>query len=220
MAPAAVIIPANGAAAGTVEAMERQTRPPGRIIALDSTAELGDAIQQALESDRSWVWLLDGGVLPEPEALEHLLAAAEISPAAVLLVSKFVSPAGALDSASLPVPEVHRGDRVLSALQAHAVPLRVARRGSMLVGGEAAKALDAQTIDRVLEWTAQLLKRDQGLLVPTSVVVRPGATQRPARPKVAATVRTLAALEPRERLWFAAYFGEQALASRSERGGV
>ena len=117
MTPAAVIVPDGGSTAATVEAVERQTRVPSRVIALDSTARLAGAIHEALGADRSWVWVLDSGVLPEPAALERLLAAAEASPAAALLVSKAISPDGALDSASLPVPEVHRGDAVVNGLE-------------------------------------------------------------------------------------------------------
>ena len=220
MTPAAVIIPADGAAAATVEAVERQTQPAGRVITLDSAAQLGPAIREAFDSDRSWVWLLDSGVLPEPDALERLVAAAERSPTALLLVSKAISPDGALDPASLPVPEVPRGDVVLGALEQRAVPLRLARRGSMLVRGEAAQQLDARAIERDLEWTARLLRRGRGLLVPGSLAVRAASGKRSAQPNFAATLRTLAVLEPRERLWFAAYFGEQALASRRRRGRV
>lgn len=89
----------------------------------------------------------------------------------------------------------------------------------MLVEREAAQQLDARAIERDLEWTARLLKRRQGLLVPASVVVRAVPSPRPEHRQIAATLRLLAALEPRERLWFAAHFGEQALASRRQRSG-
>jgi len=215
VAPAALILPAEGASAGpTVGALEGQTLRPGRIIVVESAAEFSEAIRAASECDRSWVWLLDSGVLPEPTALESLLAAAESSPAAALLVSKVLTPDGTLDLLSLPVPEVHRGDRVLTALEHRAVPLRVARRGSMLVRHHAIQRLDARrALERDLEWTARLLRREPGLLVPTSVVVRAQTGRRPARARVASTLRLLAALEPRERLWFAVHFGDQALTS-------
>jgi GT2 family glycosyltransferase len=219
VAPAAVILPADGVSAETtVEALDHQSLRPGRIIVVGSAAEFSEAIQAASECDPSWVWLLDSGVLPEPTALESLLAAAESGPAVALLVSKVLAPGGTVDLLSLPVPEVHRGDRVLTALEHRAVPLRVARRGSMLVRHEAVQQLDAgQALDRDLEWTARLLRREPGLLAPTSVVVRAQTTRRTARAQVASTLRLLAALEPRERLWFAVHFGEQALISRRAR---
>ncbi len=217
MTPAAVIVLAGGSATTTVEAVERQTRVPSRVITVDSSEQLREAIQEALRADRSWVWVLDSGVLPEPQALEQLLVAAEASPAAALLVSSVIAPDGALDFASLPVPEVHRGELVVDALARRAVPLRIARRGSMLVRGEAALQLDAETLERDLEWTARLLRRGRGLLAPGSVAIRTTSSERPYRSEVSSTLRALAALEPRERLWFAVYFGEQALAARRQR---
>jgi len=219
VAPAVVILPAEGADAGaTVEALERQTRAPAQIIVVESGAQFADAIHDATAADPSWVWLLDSGVLPEPNALESLLSAAESSAAAALLVSKVLSADGTLDPLSLPVPEVHRGERVLAALEQHAVALRVARRGSMLIRRDALQTIDArQVLERDLEWTARLLKREPGLLVPASVVVRAQTQQRMARAQVATTLRLLAALEGRERLWFAVHFGEQALALRRPR---
>jgi hypothetical protein len=163
------------------------------------------------------LWLLDAGVLPEPDALERLLEAAEsASQPPALLVSKILAPDGKLDEGSLPVPEVHRTDRVLAALEQHAVALRVARRGSMLLrADEGARFATGLVSDRDLEWTARLLRDKRGLLVPSSVAVRDAGRTRPPRLKDA--LRLLAALEPKERLWFAAHLGEQALASRRSR---
>jgi hypothetical protein len=220
VAPAAVIVPAEGApVAPTLAALERQTCRPGRILVVKSPAELDSAIGTASECDPSWVWLLDSGVAPEPKALECLLAAADgAPPPPVLLASKVLTPAGTLDPVSLPVPEVHRGDRVLAALEQRVVPLRVARRGSMLVHHQALREGGARrAVDRDLEWTARLLRRDPGQLVPSSVVVRVDAGRRPPRARIAATLRLLGALEPRERLWFAVHLTELALAARRGR---
>lgn len=224
MAPAAVIAPADTASADlTVEALARQTVRPGRVIAIESVAALPDAVEEAYDCDRSWLWLLDGGVVPEPDALENLLAAADgAEPAPALLVSKVLSPDGTLDPASLPVPEVHRSERVLAALARHAVALRVARRGSMLVTHAALRQTGAENaLARDLEWSARLLRDELGLLVPASIATRTGAQSRPApAPRPAAAVRTLAALEPGNRLWFAVHFAEQALESRRARRRV
>lgn len=224
--PAAVIVAAAGAPSGpTVEAVERQTRAPGRILVAESGPRLTQAIEAASECDPVWVWLLDGGVIPEPDALERLLDAAQRNfPAPALVVSKVVRPDGTLDPGSLPVPEVHRSVRVLAALDHHAVPLRVARRGSMLVRRGALVPKSAgRALDRDLEWTARLLASEPGILEPASVVVRAEPRRRSAGPGLANSLRLLAALEPRERLWFAVHFGEQALAAwrtNSERRGV
>lgn len=217
VAPAAVILPAGGASSDpTVEALERQTLVPGRILVVGPQTRLSDAIETAAESDPAWVWLLDAGVVPEPPALAQLLgAAARTEPAPVLVASKVLAPDGTLDPASTPVPEVHSGDRVLAALEQHTVPLRVARRGSLLVQHDAVRSSGALgSFDRDLEWTARLLSRQPGVLEPASVAVRTNASATGGRPGLLTTLRLLAALEPRERLWFAARFAEQALAAR------
>jgi hypothetical protein len=224
--PAAVIVPVRGVSSDqTLEALERQTVAPGRILVLESDTRLSAATEAAAESDSAWVWLLDAGVVPEPAALEQLVSATRrAEPAPVLVASKVLAPDGTLDPASTPVPEVHRRDHVLAALEQHAVPLRLARRGSLLVSHDALRgsgALDSFGRDR--EWTVRLLSRQPGVLAPASVAVR---TQRDTEggtsggPGLITALRVLAALEPRERLWFAARFGEQALAARRRRSRV
>lgn len=217
----AVILPAAGAEANpTVEAVARQSRPADRIV----VAGAGDPLPTDSEPD-SWVWLLESGVAPEPGALETLLdaaAAMNASPAPVLLASKVVTPSGALDPASEPVAEVHTPRRLLAALEHRVVSLRVARGGSLLVRGRALRDAGvtdaAAAAERDLEWTAQLLGRELGVLVPGSVVVRPQPAVQRAR-QIASTIRLLARLEGRERLWFAVHLGERAQAARRARGG-
>jgi hypothetical protein len=229
MTPAAVIVPVEGASSDhTVEAVERQTLAPERIVVLASDTKLSDPVEMAAESDPAWVWLLDAGVVPDPAALEQLVSATRgAEPAPVLVASKVLAPDGALDPASTPVPEVHRRDYVLGALEHGTVPLRLARRGSLLVRHDALRASGGlDSFDRDLEWTVRLLSRQPGILAPASVAVRtrgdgPGGSDGTGgRPDLITALRVLAALEPRERLWFAAYFGEQALAARRRRSRV
>jgi hypothetical protein len=74
-----------------------------------------------------------------------------------------------------------------------------------------------------LEWTARLLRREPGMLVPASVVVRDPACARrsrsPARALLASRLRLLGgdALQPRERPWFAFRLAEQGLGELRER---
>ena len=204
----AVILPSMGAEPDpTIQAVERQTRPPDRIL----VAESDDATRAQSPPEAAWVWLVDAGVVPEPEALDRLLAAAASAfPVPVLLVSKVLTPDGELDPRSLPVPEVHRTGRVLSALQRNAVAVRVARRGSVLVRPG---KLTPSGLRNDLRWTARLLRGELGLLVPASVAVRTTKAGLAPRPRLADSLRLLVALEPRDRLWFAAHLGERALAS-------
>ena len=211
MRPAAVIVGASGAEA-SADALERQTVAPGEVLKLRSAGELDDALRTASRADPSWVWLLDGGIAPEPTALERLLDAADNQLA--LISSKVTRPDGNLERASLPVPEVHRGELVLEALDRHHVPLRVARRGSLLVRFDALKASGASAaFERDLAWSARLLSRSAGALEPRSVVVRTRGAER-GWPSVSETVGLLGALAPRDRPWFLAHCVEQALEAR------
>ena len=85
----AVVFPAADREPGaTIAALERQTRAADDIIVGSH-----EALRTALAGDSTWLWLLDGSVVPEPGALEHLLAAlAELDslPPPVLLASKVV----------------------------------------------------------------------------------------------------------------------------------
>jgi hypothetical protein len=209
-----VVIPVSGASVDfTLEALTRQTQPPERILAAGSPGELPAAISAMRESSGRWVWLVRAGAAPEPPALAELLRTAEsLSEAPALVVSKVLTPTGFLDSDALPVPEVHRGERLLAALERRAVPLRVAPLVSALVRRDLAEQLEPKhLLGRDLDWTAQLLRGEVGLLVPTSVAVRSAHEQLPRQTQLLAALRLLRVLEPRERLWFAAYFGEQAL---------
>ena len=203
MAPVAVIVAVEGATtAETIEATARQTH---RVRVVE-VAELGQV------PDGEWVWLLDAGVVPDADALERLLATANATDYA-LTASKVLAPDGTLDPSSAPVPEVHKAERVVSALARKQVALRVARRGSLLVRRDALEASGGlANFDRDLEWTARLLADYPGVLEPKSIAVRVAGDVQPTPPIDA--LRLLAALDPKERLWFAAHLAEQSLATR------
>jgi hypothetical protein len=214
VAPAAVILPSPEASVyATVHALENQSRAPERILLVESGSKLAAALREASQRASSWLWLLDAGVIPEPDALAELLELATGDGAAspALVVSKVLAPDGSLDPGSLPVPEVHRGERVLAALERKAVPLRVARRGSMLVRHDAVRQLEPrQLLDYDLEWTAGVLREQPGWLAPASVAVRQESRRRSRRRELVHILRLLRALERDEWLWFAAHFAEQA----------
>jgi hypothetical protein len=86
---------------------------------------------------------------------------------------------------------------VLAALARHAVLLRVARRGSMLIGRDLARQLKPmQVLERDLVWTARLLRRELGLLVPASVAVRITSAGRRERVPLATVLLVLRELAP------------------------
>jgi hypothetical protein len=219
----AVVLPAEGhdAPGLTIDALEHQSRAPDEVVVAGGR----EALRTALEGDSTWFWLLDGSVAPEPSALERLLEVLQhpdSMPAPVLLASKVLAPDGSLDRGSLPVPEVHRRDLVVAAVERRLVALRVARRGSLLVHR---RGFETWGLPRArspgyddLAWTARLLRHEPGLLVPASVVVRVAASEQVepggGRMELSSRLRLIigGALEPRQKPWFAYRLAEDALA--------
>ena len=151
---------------GQVAAVEGQTRKPDEVVVDPHVAR---------RSRASWFWLVDDSVTPEPRALEQLLALLdrwEKLPPPALLASKIVGPDGSPDELSLPVPRM-LDDRnvVVAAFERHALPIRIARAGSLLVAGRAIASFGLLPAGQDLTWTARLLKHDLGLLVPASIGV-------------------------------------------------
>lgn len=200
-----------------VEALGRQTRAPDAVVL---TEKADDA---AVPGDCDWVWLLDAGVVPEPDALARLLEALDrldSRAAPVLLASKVLTPNGFPDRGSLPVPEVFDAELAVDAFDRRLLSLRVARAGSLLVQRRALLGSGGPPrAGRELEWTARLLARSPGFLVPASVAVRElagaQAERRRGRAGLAGWLRLVlgGALGARERPWFAFRLLEEALAA-------
>ncbi len=222
--PVAVILPAAGhaGALATAEALRRQSTPLAGCA--DS---LAGALTLAAELADPWIWLLDSGVVPEPRALQSLLdALASLDQRPVLLASKILTPDGELDPRATPVPDTHRPDRVLAALDQRCLALRVARSGSLLIHAQALEGLDigdsGAFVDRDLEWTAKAMQRGTGVLVPASIATRQWRGEQRGLPmvsrRIASSIRMLAALEPSDnRLWFAVHLVEHWLSSLRRR---
>lgn len=128
-----------------------------------------------------WLWLLDGHVVPAPDALERLLTALGAGdgslPAPALLASKVVRPSGGLDRDSAPWPPLLDRTLVIAAARQRLVSLRLARWGSLLVHRDAVEEFGPPRADYSaaaadLEWTARILRERPGYLVPGSIVVR------------------------------------------------
>ncbi len=161
-------------------------------------------------------------MLPEPGALEafaEALARSEGLGAPVLLAGKVVGPDGSLDPHSQPFPMVRDPDLVAAAFERRLAPVRLARAGSVLVEAQALRARGVLGADP-LAWSAQLLATRLGLLVPTSVAVRPSRTGRPVV-GVRAWVELLAGgtLEYRDRAYLGLRFAESASAGLRTRIG-
>lgn len=210
----------------TLEALERQTHSPDEVVVVRHAAGFEDAIRGALRGGTEWIWLLDGSVAPAPEALERLLdapGAVDALPAPVLLASKVLSPDGSLDPGSVPVPYVSDPDLVVAVFDRRLLPIRLARRGSLLVNRSGFERDGLPRTGSVffgddLVWTARLLKPEPGLLVPASIAVRRPASHRAAerrrRASVGAGLRLLLSdgLGAVEKPWFAGRLAEELIA--------
>lgn len=199
-------------------ALGHQTAGPVPVVA---TVE--EALRSAAEMRDRWIWLLERAVVPEPDALAALLdAAAGFDPPPALLSSRVLAPDGSLSSRSEPVADAHRPERIVAALGRGCVAIRVARAGSLLVQAPELQRLGltetSVIVDRELEWTARLLRDRTGLLVPRSVAVAlpPGRDESLRRLPVrfASGVRMIAALEPRDRPWYAVHLASRARPGR------
>ena len=211
----------------TVAAARAQSAAPDDVMAVRHVSAFQHAVWRGLDADTEWFWLLDGSVVPEPNALESLLAAVgrvDELPAPVLLSSKVVTPDGTPDPTALPVPHVYEPDVVVAVFDARLMPIRLARRGSLLVHRRAVEEFGLPRVSTIffgedLVWIARVLKPGPGLFVPASVVVRRAAGDtalaRRRRETVAEELRLLASdgLKLGEKPWFAGRVAEDLLAA-------
>jgi hypothetical protein len=194
--------------------LERQRRAPDAVAPAGSWG--GDERCE-------WLWLLDGSAVPEPGALEALLGALEgldaPLPEPVLLASKVVGPDGSPHPAGVPVPAVS-GDLAVAAVRRRLLAIRAARPGSLLVhrgGVERCGPPPGGGDDLV--WSARVLRKRFGALVPGSVAVR-AAPGEPGGVSARGWLQLLLgdALTPREKPWFTFRLAEDAWAEA--RGGA
>lgn len=177
-----------------------------------------------------WLWLLDGCAVPEPGALQALLAASEAAsaPPPLLLASKVVDREGRLHSDSMPRHEIFEKARSIDAVERQLVQLRAAAHGSVLVAGGAIGRFGAPRSDLppsldMHEWSARMLRSwdDTGYLVPASVALRDALPVAIPWRQSLARVRVLgsSAWSPSERLWEAFLLGRSAAHAIRPRSG-
>ncbi len=172
-------------------ALDAQTRPAGERLVVPLAASHHDAMADARESPADWLWLLDAGVVPEPAALERLVAPLDDLfglPPPALMASRVVHPDGRLDRAGAPWLPLLDRDVVIAAAQHRLVSLRLARWGSLLVRRETLAEHGLPRADYAggaddLEWTGRVLKDAHGYLAPDSVAVRGTPARRTIGPR-------------------------------------
>ncbi len=198
--------------AESLRALQRQTVPAAGIVVVDNASTDGTAgvlraefpdvdvltaahntggaggfamgIGRALERGCDAMWLLDDDTVPEPTALEALLAASRDYPGdpPVLVASRVVWTDG--NDHPMNTPRVKpglRGDERRAAASVRCVPIRSASFVSVLVDAAAVRERGLPLADYFLwnddfEFTTRLIRGRRALYCPTSVVVHKTAT--------------------------------------------
>jgi rhamnopyranosyl-N-acetylglucosaminyl-diphospho-decaprenol beta-1,3/1,4-galactofuranosyltransferase len=176
-------------------AIEAQSRPVEEALRMASEHGRAVAVRRALESSAAaaadWIWLLDAGVVPQPDALDALLAPLDsmgtlVAP--LVMSGKVMTEHGSVDAAAAPWPRLTDKETAIEAAAHRLVSIRAARHGSLLVHRSAIERYGLPRADYVtegddLEWTGRILKRERGYLVPRSVAFRRGPVtdERPER---------------------------------------
>jgi len=194
--------------------LERAVSAQQHRVSVMVRADPGRGLDAALETGAEWVWVLDGSAVPEPGALEALLAAARrlagtADPRA--LASRIVDDDGQLAAAHLPLPPGGRASTVvIRTAERRVLHVRAVSSASVLLTREAVGLGAARFRPEAgLAWTARMLTHGGGFVVPDSV-----AHAREAGPSAAARGRSILSLvlsrgiDPRERLQLAAGLAE------------
>ena len=228
---------ADSAAAEVARAVAAQSRPaevvlgPGTYTTSARESPFAAGVRAAHARRTRWIWLLDGWAVPEPDALQALLAASEIvpAPAPVLLSGTVRDGRGHLHPDAIPRHEIFEKAHSLDAAERHLVQLRFAAHGSVLVAGWVpdrfgAPRPDLQPALDMLEWSARILRswENTGYLVPDSGAVRRAGPVASGWREWVGRARVLGsdAWNPTERLWEAFLLGDDLLGRLRDRVAV
>ncbi|GLW65299.1 glycosyl transferase [Actinomadura rubrobrunea] len=179
--PDAVLVVDNASTDGTAD-LVRTRFPTADLLAL--TGNTGGAggfaagFARALDLEADLVWAMDDDTVPEPTALQELLAARQRVPGPPTLVaSRVVWTDGREHPMNTPRAKANAGRREREAARsAGCVPIRSASFVSILVDAEVVRERGLPIADYFLwnddfEFTTRLLRGRSGVLCPGSVVV-------------------------------------------------
>jgi len=179
--PTVAAVIAGRAGASELEAcraaVAAQTVAPAEIVA-DRAERFEDGMQAAHARGARWIWLLHADGVPDPTALEELLAATTAVPeypTPALVTAKPVRPDGTLADDLLPRPDYNRVERSMAAYEHGVQAIRWADFTCALVNRETIDehgVSDSELSPHAaeLEYTARVLRQGVGYLAPRSVV--------------------------------------------------
>jgi GT2 family glycosyltransferase len=179
--PERVLVVDNASTDGTNE-MLRAHHPDVEVLSLPvnvgGAGGFHEGLRRAHRDGAEWIWLMDDDTIPSPSCLEALLEGARATPEGppVLLASKVIWTDGRLHPMNYPGFERTRTGAVIDAGERGLMPLRTATFVSLLVSR---RAVDSHGLplrryflwSDDIEYTARILRRDPGYLVPASVAV-------------------------------------------------
>jgi rhamnopyranosyl-N-acetylglucosaminyl-diphospho-decaprenol beta-1,3/1,4-galactofuranosyltransferase len=180
-APDAVVVVDNASTDGTADAVAAEHPDVDLVRLTQNTGGAGGfavGVERALELHApDLIWLMDDDTVPEPGALEALLAAWRPAPRPALVASRVVWEDGRDHPMNTPrpYPLAGRAER-RAAAEVGCVPARSASFVSVLLDAEATRAVGPPLADYFLwnddfEFTTRLLRGRRGLWCPDSVVV-------------------------------------------------
>lgn len=181
--PDRVLVVDNASTDGT-DALVAERFPEASLLRMPendgSAAGFGAGMTWAVDdaAGHEWIWLMDDDTVPEPDALERLLAAAgalaDLEP--MLLASKVLWTDGRLHPMNYSGPRFQRMDDFVAGVESGVVEMRYTTWVSLLARREAVKRYGVPRRNYFIwnddiEWTARVLRRERGFLVPASVAV-------------------------------------------------
>lgn len=142
----------------------------------------GAGIDSARRSQYEWIWVLDGGSLPAPDALSALLAAAHTRQEGALpaiVAGMVIDQLGAPIRSLLAAGREHETALVVELSEQRLLPIRHASLANTLVRRDALLAHGLPNYKRLgrhagHEWTARVLANSVGYLAPTSCATARG----------------------------------------------
>ncbi len=154
-------------------ALAAQETPVARILAG------ADALARAAAGDDDWVWALEGGAAPQPDALARLLGLAD----GALRCGMVVDPSGGPLAFALPAGDQFDVDAVIALAAERVLPIRRATLAHTLVSRMALRehGLPDPRYGAYAgeEWTARVAAGGGGRFLPASTAVLPAAPPTP-----------------------------------------